>query len=102
MLINFNAAITDLDSKPIQDGEKELTLKILSTNALLAPGADDDKLSGDKKVERAVLAQKIHTKGTIDASAEEVSLLKELISKLYTPLAVMRAYELLDPKAEEK
>lgn len=99
MKIDFSAPILDLDGKPI---EGDLTLGSLSVNALLATLMDHgqpEQLSGTEKVRQAVLAQKIHSEKTIDLQAEDVALLKDRIGRSYAPLAVMQAWQLLDPPA---
>lgn len=93
MKIDFSAAITDLDGKPIAD----LVLSRMATDALLMPFPDERDLSGEEKITRFKLAQRIHGKEDADLSVEEVALLKRLIAKAYATLACARAWELLDP-----
>jgi len=115
MNIDFTKILTDLDDEPIlRGGEDEvvngklketskepITLAIACETALLANTAETQKLSGDAKVHRAVLAHDIHRKGKVDIIAEDVTLLKNVISEIYAPLIVWRAHALLDPKVTE-
>ena len=104
--IDVTTPIVDLDGKPItMDGKPDgvpLTLRTVAENALLATYQDEHELSGDKKVERMVLAQQIHAASKIDLTAENVTLLKQLIGKAYGPLIVGRAIAIVDPAAVKK
>lgn len=93
MKIDFSAAIVDLDGKPVPD----LTLGSMATNALMMGFEDERTLSGEAKVQRMKLAQRIHGEREVDLTVEEVSLVKQLIAKAYVTLPSARAWELLDP-----
>jgi hypothetical protein len=93
MKIDFSAVITDLDSKPMPN----LTLGSMATNALMLAYDDERNLSGEEKVRRFKLAQRIHGASEVDLTVEEVSLVKLLIAKGYVTLPCARAWELLDP-----
>lgn len=93
MKIDFSAQILDLDGKPIPD----LTLGSMATNALMLPFEDERNLSGEEKVRRLKLAQRIHGADEADLVAEDVTLIKRLIAKGYATLPSARAWELLDP-----
>ncbi len=98
---NMTAVLTTLTGMPIKDGEASLTLGAVATNALLMPYEDERNLSGDDKVKRFKLAQRIHdAQGEVDISSEEITLLKSLIAKAYTPLVVGRAFAILEAEAE--
>lgn len=97
---NTTAAIKTLTGEPIKDGQADLTLGAVATNALLMPYEDERNLSGDEKVKRFKLAQRIHdAAGEVDISAEEITLLKSLIAKAYTALVVGQAYAILEAEA---
>jgi hypothetical protein len=93
MKIDFSAAITDLDGNPIP----ELTLGLMATNALMGNFDDERSLSGDDKVRRFKLAQRVHHASEVDLTVEDVALIKKLIAKAYATLPCARAWELLDP-----
>ena len=101
MKIDFSARIVNLDGEPVEENGVVLTLGSLSINALLATLADlrgqTEQLPGTEKVRQATLAQKIHTEGSVDLSAEDITMLKDRIGRAYSPLAVMQAWQLLDP-----
>ena len=78
-----------------------LTLQLATVNALMASDPNDNP-SGEEKAKRFTLGMKIHSASEpVDVSAEDVALIKKLIGKVYTPLVVGRAYELLEQKIEE-
>ena len=83
MLINFTTILTDLDEKPIPNEDKDLTLAHVCEVALLATTDKVNKLSGDKKVHRAVLAQDNHRSNSdIDIMIEDIAMLKEARRKM--------------------
>lgn len=110
MLIDFNAALKDLDGKPIPqmtmiagqlmvDGDKVWTLGAAATTALLDSYEDERQLSGSDKFTRFMLASKIHGQGLpVDVDLDEAKLIKDLIAKRFGALLIGRAWELLDPK----
>lgn len=85
----------DEDGKPIMKDEP-LTLGKACAVALL--GNFPGELSGDEKVKRYSLAMDIHkAKNSIDLTVEDVSLIKELIAKVYSVLVTGQAWQILDP-----
>lgn len=92
--------MTDL-SGPIRDFDgnesADATVAKACINALIAVYPDEDNLSGEDKVRRAFLAQRIHINPKIDLTAEEVVLVKSLVSKAFSPLVVLRIWEAIDP-----
>ena len=100
MEVNVSHAFKNLDGKPIKDDEgTEFTLKMACTNALLANHPNEKDITGTEKARRYNLAMDIHkAKDKIDLRSEDVTLLKELIAKMGSPLVVGQAYEILDPK----
>ena len=109
MQVNFLIEIEDLDGQPIptvdNDGKptnKNVTLKSISVNALQNITQEDAKMTGEEKVKRFTLAEKIYkADAPIDVSAKDVVTLKELIGKMYAPLIVARAWEILEPAPKE-
>lgn len=98
---NLNQALTDLNGKAIEekagDVTRPLTLATVCVNALLMPHEDERNLSGKDKVSRYELAKKINgAEGEIDVKAEDITLLKNLLAKAYTPLIVGQAYAVLE------
>ena len=95
---NFNTTLKTLDGKPIKEADDlDVTLSTVAVNALLAAYEDERNLAGDDKVKRFKLAQLINdADGEVEVTAEQVSLLKTLIAKGYTPLVVGQAYEILE------
>jgi hypothetical protein len=102
-MIDFTAAITDFDGNPIDGGSPEkpmpLTLASVSVLALNALSREDENLAGDEKFKRGMLAYHIHKGETDKLSVDDISLIKKLVGKLYNPMVVVRAYQLLDPAA---
>lgn len=87
------------DGSPVMDGDKPVMLKLsvarVAKRVLLA-GFDDEKgLSGEDKLARWTLAQRIN-KGTKNYHAEDIALVKRLIAKAYTAAVVGPAYAILE------
>ena len=107
MKINFDSIIKNLRNEEMKssiDGrDTPLTLKEISVNALLGdipPTQGEKPDSGQQKLQKFKLAQKIDAGGEIDLVAEDVSMIKERIGKAYSTLIVGRAYELLERPKE--
>lgn len=101
MKIDFSSILTDIDGQAMTDKDKPVTLKTVSQIALLAAFDDERGLSGDEKVKRFILAEKIGKKPICDLKAEEIAEIKKCIGKGYPPIIVGRAWSLLD-KTEER
>lgn len=100
MKIDFLQPIKTLDGEDIPNPDSKtgdpLTLKTICINSLLASDRESEQESGEKKYERYLLAQKIHAGKEEDFKAEDIALIKKLVGKIYIPLVVGRAYQLLD------
>lgn len=112
MKLNFNTPITDYDGVAIplkkdEEGnvEEEMTLGSMAISALNTLTEKDKNLAADKKVSRASLSLQIHdamkSDGMVDVKMEDVVEMKELMNEIYTPLPLMRAFEIFDPKVSE-
>ena len=93
MKINFNQPIKNIQGEEIKD----LTLKTVSVEALLANFSDEQSLSGEKKAKRYVLATRIYANPEeLDLTIEEIAKIKQLIGKGYGPLIVGQAWDMLE------
>lgn len=115
MEIRMDRTMLDMNDKEILEqiptGEKNLmgqdimkdgpvvTLKTVAINALVAIFQDEANISGEEKVKRWELAIRIK-KGpdSMEMTAEEVSLVKKLIAKMYGPLISGQAWAYLETK----
>jgi hypothetical protein len=96
MKISLSTPITDLRGTPIRNGEIDLVLSEVCITALLAP--DQAEEPAEDKVKRYKLAVKCSNGKDPDFSAEDIVLLKKLVGKIYAPLVVGKAFEILDPE----
>lgn len=101
MKIDFSAKITAFDGTDILEDDKPVTLAIVAVNALVTPLPDQrgqpEQIDGMTKVRNASLAERIFKDGKkADLTVEEVALIKERVGRAYGPLAVMRAWSLLE------
>lgn len=93
---DFSLSILDLDGKEIEEGGKKVTLCTVALSALLTtvPG---ESITGQDKADRMQLAMKINKRPReVDLTAEQMAMIKRLIGATFGPLAVGRAYELLE------
>lgn len=105
-MIDFTKVLSDQDGKPLQDivemqakDSKEiipLTLGKASSHALMVQDQNDANLSGDEKFHRGALSAKIRDNSSCDIKSEDISLIKNQLAKLYSPLVIYAAYPLLD------
>ena len=100
---NFCLPIKALDGTTFKDGDKEVLLKKICVDCLYAQEVESGvpkRLSGAEHVKRYDLAKRLYdSTGEIEVSAEEVSLLKTLLSSNYITSVVGPAFELLEGKA---
>lgn len=78
---------------------KDLTLRLASTRALTGMYQDEQGLPGDKKVARAVLAERIYKEDDVSLTAEEIAEIKTVLGKMWGPLVLLGAYRILDPNS---
>jgi hypothetical protein len=106
MKIDFSAVITELDGTVAKDGDKVVTLGKLAIHALINPLPDAagraEQLDAEMKVKLAKLAQDIHsaTDKALDLTVEDIALIKQRIGRAFSQIAVMRAWDLLDPPGD--
>jgi hypothetical protein len=98
---NFDTTFSTFDGEVIQSAGCPLTLKRASVDALMMPFDDEKHISGEEKLKRYQLAVRINLGGDVELKAGEVSLLKLVIGKAYTPLVVGPAYIALEKDAEQ-
>ena len=105
MKVALDRVMKTIAGVPVKDDsnpDKTLNLRAVAVNALLAPFPDEQSLSGEDKLKRYLLAQKVyasiyasmelHTELTV----EEVALIKKLIGKMYTNLIAGQAWQMLE------
>ena len=98
MKVNFGKVLVDFDGAAISAKDKnEAVLRGVAVDALLAIYQDEQNLSGEEKLKRYILAEKVYKKED-DLTVEEIALLKKLIGKAYAPLIVGQAWKILEGK----
>jgi hypothetical protein len=96
MKVNFKQEIKTIGGKDVvREGTNEkLTLADVAINALLSL---EDKTSGEEKFKRYALSKKIHENtNSVDLKVEEITLIKEMIGKIYAPLIVGQTWDMLE------
>lgn len=97
---------TDAEGKEVRKVvEKEIDLKTVCINSLMFFDQREN-LTGDDKFRRHRLANKIYEsakeKKAVTIAAENIVLLKQQIAKVYSPLVVGPAFEILDPEGSKE
>ena len=100
--IDFTTPMLQLDGKPVLDKDGGgISLSSIVENALLSPYTDEAALAGEEKIKRYLLATKVHDAANTHQqpvfTSDEVTLIKKLVAKSYTPLIVGQVWKLLDP-----
>ena len=96
MNVNFRQALKTLSGDEIKEGDAPVTLGAIAINALLA-AYPSEQPTGDEKVQRWRLAQKIFAAGeSLDIRSEDVVLIKRLVGIAYAPLIVGQAFDMLE------
>lgn len=115
MYRSFTATIKGLDGRPIMqdsiegDGELRKVVRIplrlgdACVAALTSDLQSERGVDGAEKFKRYLLAERIHIgmagNAAIEVDAEEISLLKRLVSLMYVPMVVGPAYRALETDA---
>jgi len=95
----FDSIVTQLDGTPWKNEHGEpLTVGKAVTTALLAAYDDDRTLSGEEKFKRFLLAERIHGAGTgtVEVTAENLSLIKLVVARAFTTGVVGFIYRYLE------
>ena len=101
MNIDMTAPILGLDGSTLDDAQGgKITLRTVVQGALLAVTQQDQNMDGSRKAKLFTLALAANA-DAVDWTVEDIALVKERIGLVSTPLAVGRAYELLDPPATD-
>lgn len=112
--VDFTTVIRDQDDNPItecadqSDREckktKEVTLGSVAFKALTNIDRDSagrvTELSPDESVKRGQLGLSIYKATSAKLTAEEIALIKKQISKIFSPMIVVRTFAILDPNAK--
>ncbi len=105
MKIAFNTVLKNLAGEPlteqVDDKPVEISLDKVAINALLAAFQDERALSGDDKLKRWLVAERISKEDLTktEITIDELKLIKDLIGKAYAAAIVGPAYLLLGQPA---
>lgn len=102
MKIDFTTVIVDLDKKPIKMDKTNEDMTMRSVCVLSLISGDSRDVDAKEKFDRARLAEKINDNDELDLRVEDITLLKDLIGKMWVPLVIMRTWDILDPPAKEE
>lgn len=112
MKIDVTKPIKDLKGNVVKhqvdEDVHDMTFLHVAQHALLVSIEGDGKLSGEDKLKRFRLATKLQEAteapnvGVADLSVDEAAKLKDLIGKVWSPLIVGRAWDIIEPPTAAK
>lgn len=109
--VNMTQILVDENNQPIKDQFmqgaddpqclkcKPLTLGAAIAHALFAAMPSEKDVTGEQKFARGMLALRIENDPAAKLTASEVTVIKDLVGKLYGGILVTRIYPVLDPNA---
>ncbi len=103
MFVDFVRPLRSYDGSPLIDSDPKMKgapilLRQVCCNALTAL-IQGEVLTGEEKLHRWKLAERIHKEARLDLKVEEIALLKKLIDQVYPILVVAPSWELLENNA---
>jgi hypothetical protein len=94
---DFTVVLVGLDGKPlVAEPGLPMTLGDAVSSALVSPFKDESP-SGQEKVKRWALALRVHAAKDIELTADDITMIKNLVAKAFGPLIVGQVWEILDP-----
>jgi|SRR6478752_2731155 len=109
--INMTQVIVDENAVPVKDQYLQepddpkclkcqpLTLGAAIAHALFAALPSEKDVSGEQKFARGELALRIKNNPDAKLTAAEVTVIKDLVGKLYNGVIITRIYPMIDPNA---
>ncbi len=104
--VDFSQPILNEEGRPVcQDeiknnetcpADRIATLGRIVKIALMTSYPDEQNLSGEEKYKRAEIAQSITGSGDVKLKLEDRVLIKKLVGKLYGPMVVFAAWNMLE------
>lgn len=100
MKIDVTQTFKTLSGQVLKDVDEnkqavDATLRLAIVNSLLAPSKAKEE-SGIEKVKKYELAKRVYVGGEVELSAEEITLIKEGIGRLFQPIIVGQAFDMLE------
>lgn len=106
MKLNVTQVLKQRSGEPIIDNDNgvavDATLRRGIINALEVALETDRNEQPIKRYERGKLADKVYDNDEVELSAEEITLIKERVGKVFNAYIVKVIWDLLEDKKEEK
>ncbi len=99
MKVNVMRDLKGFDGEVLIDSNSKqpFKLKTIIVNALLGNFPGEENLIGEEKLKRYMLAEKVYkTEAEVELIAEEASLIKLLVGKMYVTVIVGAVYLMLE------
>jgi hypothetical protein len=102
MTKDLDIPVLDLEGEQVIDRVKGVdrpaTIKNFIVNALAL--VNGEQIPGDEKMQRYKLAKRLNDGGQQEFTAEEISVIKNVVGVMYSPLIVGQVYEWADSGKE--
>lgn len=101
---NFSVPFTDIDGgevfeKDNNGNNKKVMISTLVVNSLLGTYPDESNISGEDKIKRFCLAERVNEGGLREYTTEELVLIKNLAAKAFSTLATARIWNVCESDA---
>lgn len=94
MKINLKVVLKDVDTKPLKEKDKVVTLKDVCVAAVLTPNQKDDQKT---KMEKWDIYKKLRdSEEECDLQVEEIAVIKTAIGEIYPPLIMGQCFDLIE------
>lgn len=94
-LDNLDRELLNAEGTPLRDGEKALTLRFAL--GMVANWMDPENKDLGQKYKLGMIAVKLaKAQKNLTLSAEDVTLMKDRINRMFSPIAVLRLHDILE------
>lgn len=100
MKINFDSTLKTLSGEDIKTEDKPVAMKTVVVDSLLA--FTEERLTGEEKLARYNLAQKINVGGDIDLTVEEIAKIKKTVGETRPTLIVGQMFNHIENSTVKK
>ena len=103
MKYDLSSKVCGLNKIPIKEDNKELSVKDYCIRGLLYVDEEDAKIGGVEKYTRYKLARRLedNQNKVIGLNAEEVTKIKGLVGRFFSPYIVGQVYDVLEGETKE-
>jgi hypothetical protein len=102
MIRDLTTVIQDLKGKPLKEGNEDMTAAAVTSNALLAPFPNDTAGPTEKSKRFKLAMRIIENPARVEINSDEMTMIKDMVARVYITLVYGRIEELLEHSADLK